>query len=67
MRILRVCDPWLLHATTRRQSFADTPVVPGQFYEYRVRAVGSRSVSNFSYSAVVYGMLYLVNSDSWRC
>jgi hypothetical protein len=48
--------PWGMHITTRRQSFADTPVTPGQIYEYKVRAVAAKSVSHFSNSAVVYGM-----------
>ena len=46
---------WGLHATTRRQRHTDTPVTPGQYYEYKVRAVAPRSMSNFSNSAVVYG------------
>lgn len=46
---------WGLHATTRKQSFADTGITPGQYYEYKVRAVAARSISNFSNSAVVYG------------
>jgi hypothetical protein len=45
----------ILHATTKKQSFEDTPVTPGQYYEYKVRAVASKSVSNFSNPAVVYG------------
>ena len=48
---------WVLHATTKKQSFTDTPVTPGQYYEYRVRAVAAKSISNFSNSAVVYGVL----------
>lgn len=48
---------WALHATTRKQSFTDTPVSPGQYYEYKVRAVASKPVSNFSNSAVVYGTI----------
>ena len=47
---------WALHATTRKQSFTDTGIVPGQYYEYRVRAVAAKTVSNFSNSAVVYGV-----------
>jgi hypothetical protein len=47
---------WALHGTTKKQSFTDTPVTPGQYYEYKVRAVASKSVSNFSNSAVVYGV-----------
>ena len=46
---------WGIHALTRRQRHVDTPVTPGQYYEYKVRAVGAKSVSNFSNSAVVYG------------
>ena len=46
---------WGLLATTRKQSFTDTPVTPGQFYEYKTRATASRSISHFSNSAVVYG------------
>ena len=48
---------WALHATTRKQSFTDTGISPGQYYEYKVRAVAAKSVSNFSNSAVVYGVL----------
>lgn len=49
--------PWLLHGTTKKQSFLDSPVTPGQYYEYKVRAVAAKSVSNFSNPAVVYGVL----------
>ncbi len=49
--------PWGLHATTKKQSYKDTGVKPGQYYEYRVRAVAAKSVSNFSNSAVVYGVV----------
>jgi hypothetical protein len=48
---------WLIHTTTKRQSFIDRPVTPGQFYEYRIRAVAARAVSNFSNSAIVYGIV----------
>lgn len=48
--------PWALHSTTKRQNFTDTGVTPGQYYEYKVRAVAARSRSNFSNSAVVYGV-----------
>ncbi len=47
---------WALHATTRKQSFTDTGIVPGQYYEYKVRAVAAKTISNFSNSAVVYGV-----------
>jgi len=46
---------WGIIITTKRQLAKDTPVTPGQYYEYKVRAVAARSVSNFSNSAVVYG------------
>lgn len=46
---------WYLHATTTKRSFTDTPVTPGEYYQYKVRAVAARTVSNFSNSAVVYG------------
>jgi len=46
---------WGLLATTKKQSFTDAPVTPGQFYEYRARATAARSVSHYSNSAVVYG------------
>ncbi len=49
--------PWALHSTTKKQSFTDTPVMPGQYYEYKVRAAAAKSISNFSNSAVVYGVL----------
>lgn len=47
---------WALHATTKKQSFIDAPVSPGQYYEYKVRASAAKSTSNFSNSAVVYGV-----------
>lgn len=50
-------SPWALHTTTKKQTFTDTPVIPGQYYEYRIRAVAAKSSSNFSNSAVVYGTL----------
>ncbi len=49
--------PWALHSTTKKQSFTDAPVQPGQYYEYKIRAVAAKSISNFSNSAVVYGVL----------
>lgn|ERR1035437_8674363 len=48
---------WRLHTTTKKQSFIDTPVSPGQFYAYRIRAVAARAVSNFSNSAVIFGII----------
>ncbi|MFZ1699751.1 MAG: hypothetical protein WBO10_01405 [Pyrinomonadaceae bacterium] len=49
--------PWGKHTLTKKQSFTDTGVTPGQYYEYRVRAIAAQTTSNFSNSAVVYGML----------
>ena len=46
---------WSLYATTTKQSFEDTGVVPGEYYNYKVRAVAAKSTSNFSNVAVVYG------------
>ncbi len=45
---------WLMHATTKRQTFIDTPVPIGKYYEYKVRAVAALSMSNFSDRAVVW-------------
>ncbi|MBK6723827.1 MAG: hypothetical protein IPO41_16620 [Acidobacteria bacterium] len=47
--------PWGIIATTRRQAYTDTPVTPGQYYAYKVRAVAATNQSNFSNVAVVYG------------
>jgi hypothetical protein len=46
---------WGIIAATKKQTYADTPVTPGQYYEYKVRAKAAKSVSNYSNSAVVYG------------
>ena len=47
--------PWGIIGTTRRQLYIDTPVVPGEYYNYKVRAVAATNVSDFSNVAVVYG------------
>jgi hypothetical protein len=47
---------WMLRMTTRKQRFTEFGVTPGQYYEYKVRAVAASNVSGFSNSAVVYGM-----------
>jgi hypothetical protein len=47
--------PWTLHATTKKQFHQDTPVTPGQVYNYKVRAVAATNVSNYSNVAVIYG------------
>lgn len=45
---------WGVLASTKKQSFTDTPVKPGKFYQYKVRAVATKNASNFSDPAVVY-------------
>ncbi|MEO8573095.1 MAG: fibronectin type III domain-containing protein [Pyrinomonadaceae bacterium] len=46
---------WYLHGTTAGPSFEDSEVKPGQYYEYKIRAVMGESASEFSESAVAYG------------
>lgn len=47
---------WGFLNLTKKQRLTDTPVTPGQYYEYKVRAVASNgTVSPWSNSAVVYG------------
>lgn len=46
---------WGILISTRKQFAKDSPVTPGQYYEYKVRAVASTNVSDFSNTAVVYG------------
>ncbi len=41
--------------TIGRQYYVDAPVTPGQYYEYKVRAVAAKNKSLFSNTAVVYG------------
>lgn len=48
---------WGIIGNTRRQNYIDTPVTPGQYYEYKVRAVAASNASNFSNSAVIYGSI----------
>ena len=47
---------WYLHATTNDPAYEDSDVKAGQYYEYKVRAVSGDSVSEFSESAVTYGV-----------
>jgi len=47
---------WALLATTKKQTFTDAPVTPGQYYEYKARARASKTISHFSNSAIVYGV-----------
>ncbi len=48
---------WMLRNTETKQSFSDWPVVPGQYYEYKVRAKAATEMSAFSGTAVVYGVV----------
>ncbi len=48
---------WRTHSLNTRQTFIDSPVVPGQFYQYRVRAVAAQTISHYSNTAVVYGAM----------
>ena len=48
--------PWGLHQQTKKQKFTDHDVTPGQYYEYKVRAVAAKSTSEFSNTNVVYGL-----------
>lgn len=45
---------WALIDFSSQQRYVDDPVVPGQRYEYKIRAQAARSISNFSNMAVVY-------------
>jgi len=49
--------PWNVHILTKKQAFKDVGIVPGRYYEYRVRARAAQNVSDFSNSTVVYGVL----------
>ncbi|MBX3283507.1 MAG: fibronectin type III domain-containing protein [Acidobacteria bacterium] len=46
---------WELITTTTRSRYTDRPIKPGQYYEYRIRTVEGKEVSDFSPSTVVYG------------
>ena len=46
---------WYLHASVPDPVFEDSAVMPGQYYEYKIRAVRGDEHSEFSESAVVYG------------
>lgn len=48
---------WMLLKVTTKQAFSDSPVTPGQYYEYKVRAISATAVSAFSGTAVVYGVV----------
>jgi hypothetical protein len=48
---------WAMIGTSTSQKFRHTPVTSGEYYNYRVRAQGSRSQqSEWSNTAVCYGM-----------
>jgi hypothetical protein len=55
---------WGLYATTKKQSFEDNSVTPGEYYEYKVRAVAAKSASTFSNAAVVYGAVKKAGTSS---
>jgi hypothetical protein len=46
---------WYLHASIPDSMFEDSAIMPGQYYEYKVRAVRGDEHSEFSESVVVYG------------
>jgi hypothetical protein len=46
---------WMMVSGASKQSFTDQPVVPGQYYEYKVRAKAAAGVSEFSEAVGVYG------------
>ena len=49
--------PYVIVGTCTKQAFKHTGVMPGQFYQYHVRAQAARNlVSDWSNEAVVYGM-----------
>jgi hypothetical protein len=48
---------WHSHILTSKQSFKDEGVTPGQYYEYRVRARARQTISDYSNTTVVYGVM----------
>jgi len=46
-------DRWAVVAVTKKQTFVDSGVTPGAYYQYKVRAVAAKTVSNFSNTAVI--------------
>ncbi len=46
---------WGMIGVTKKQGYIDSPVTPGQYYEYKVRAVAATNTSHFSNPAVIYG------------
>ncbi len=47
---------WSIIGTSGKQKYTDVGIIPGQYYEYKIRAMAARHFSNFSNSAVVYGV-----------
>ena len=47
---------WALHMPLKTSRFSDEGVTPGQYYEYKVRARAAKTVSDFTPTAVCYGM-----------
>lgn len=46
---------WKFLMVTKKQRLTDTPVTPGQYYEYKVRSVAANgTMSPWSNTAVVY-------------
>ena len=48
---------WHIQILTKKQTFKDEGVTPGQYYEYRVHARAAQNVSDWSNTTVVYGIL----------
>lgn len=48
---------WMMVDSVPAPKFTDEGITPGQYYEYRVRAKASKNTSQWSNSAVVYGMV----------
>lgn len=46
---------WAFIGFTSCQRYIDEPVIPGQRYEYKIRAQASKTLSNYSNVAMVYG------------
>jgi hypothetical protein len=46
---------WGIRLTVKTGVFEDKGVTPGQYYEYKVKAKATKTESNFSNTAVVYG------------
>jgi hypothetical protein len=49
--------PFEVVATVEGETFDDTDATPGEYYNYKVRAVDGDKTSEFSNTAVVYGSI----------